>query len=263
MKTLILYFSATGNTEHGVRLIRRGIEQSGEHSSDLLAVKDCEVSSLENYDLLGFAAPVFAFKPALNLLQLVGSLPQVVNKPCFLFLTAGGYTCNAGRILQQKLADKGYFVIAYQEMICEDSWTIIRLRGKALGQGRPTAKEQFSLVEFGAALPAKYAEWQAGRLKPYRPKLRLNPLHFLSYFFTLPLLQRFFTIRIDEKKCTNCGICVERCPTGRITLDNLPKPKGKCIACYGCINGCPTNAIDGWFTKGKDRYRGLREEQKI
>jgi heterodisulfide reductase subunit A len=52
---------------------------------------------------------------------------------------------------------------------------------------------------------------------------------------------------VDEDRCSKCGLCVEVCPYGAITLD--PKERFavvddvKCRACGLCANTCPSNAI--------------------
>jgi nitroreductase/NAD-dependent dihydropyrimidine dehydrogenase PreA subunit len=53
-------------------------------------------------------------------------------------------------------------------------------------------------------------------------------------------------IRINQEKCTKCGICAEVCPTGVIGLDETgPKAIGPfCIACGHCVAVCPSEALD-------------------
>ena len=52
-------------------------------------------------------------------------------------------------------------------------------------------------------------------------------------------------IKIKDKKCTGCGLCLENCPIdiiekkdGTIVIDN-----SRCINCRICIAICPTGAI--------------------
>jgi len=50
----------------------------------------------------------------------------------------------------------------------------------------------------------------------------------------------------DESKCTNCGTCVEVCPSGvyekqddKVVVVN----EDACVACRACESQCPTQAI--------------------
>jgi ferredoxin len=52
----------------------------------------------------------------------------------------------------------------------------------------------------------------------------------------------------DEKKCTNCSICLTHCPTAALFIEDREKMKvefnpEKCIACEGCIPVCPYKAM--------------------
>ncbi len=54
--------------------------------------------------------------------------------------------------------------------------------------------------------------------------------------------------KLDEKKCTGCGICVACCPMDVLRIDKatgkarVAYPKD-CVACWGCESFCPVNAI--------------------
>ena len=54
------------------------------------------------------------------------------------------------------------------------------------------------------------------------------------------------TPKIDTKKCTNCGTCVEICPVQVYEKgDKSPviKSPEKCIGCKACEVQCPVQAI--------------------
>ena len=51
---------------------------------------------------------------------------------------------------------------------------------------------------------------------------------------------------VHKDECTGCGICVDDCPSGAITLDNSGISvinKEACTECGLCIDTCPAEAI--------------------
>ena len=54
-------------------------------------------------------------------------------------------------------------------------------------------------------------------------------------------------VTIDNTKCTNCGICIEECPTF-VFKEGEKKPEAVyqqyCISCGHCVAVCPNTAID-------------------
>jgi|GEM_PF-3708642 len=160
MNCLIVCFSATGNTRHGCRLIRDGIRSAGGRC-EVVSSREFGPEQLAGCDLLGFAGPVFAYKPALPLLELISRLPAGEGRPCFTFLTYGGMEVNAARILQTRLRAKGYPVIARYSAAYEDSWTAIRFRGWRPGAGRPDQQTRQATIEFGRSLVAVWNRFVA------------------------------------------------------------------------------------------------------
>ena len=63
-------------------------------------------------------------------------------------------------------------------------------------------------------------------------------------------------IKINQDKCSGCGLCVQLCPLNNITLKNgKPVWGGGCTHCMACICSCPARAIEyGRKSRGKPRY---------
>ena len=55
-----------------------------------------------------------------------------------------------------------------------------------------------------------------------------------------------YLARIDDSKCTGCGVCVERCQVGAILeADGRYTVNGeRCIGCGLCVSTCPGEAIE-------------------
>ncbi|MDP8260229.1 MAG: 4Fe-4S binding protein [Candidatus Gygaella obscura] len=57
----------------------------------------------------------------------------------------------------------------------------------------------------------------------------------------------------NEKKCTDCGLCVPICPVAALVVDPQTRKvifhEDKCIACELCVKVCPTHAMEVHFSK--------------
>jgi ferredoxin len=64
---------------------------------------------------------------------------------------------------------------------------------------------------------------------------------------TLPLINSTFYLSvIDPQACTGCGICVERCPTDAISMNEAgwaQRDETACLGCGVCSRFCPEEAI--------------------
>ena len=54
--------------------------------------------------------------------------------------------------------------------------------------------------------------------------------------------------KIDEEKCTRCGICAKDCPVNIIDMaSGLPmiaaENEATCVKCQHCLAVCPTGAV--------------------
>lgn len=263
MKTLITYFSGSGNTRYGVELIKKGLEKKGSSRCDLIQVRDFNNDMIKDYDLIGYAAPIYGYKPSINMLELIDELQKEHAKPCFTFITSAGVPANSNRIIFDSLKKKGWDIIGQSQMICEDSWTMIRKKGKIYKIELPSKEEQYLVYEFGTELQRLFNDYHLFKKISTRPKFKLCWQHIVSKTFLKLFLSLFFVIRIDTSKCTKCGLCINNCPTGRMNSETFPELKGDCIGCNGCINICPNDAVIGMGTQGKYKYKGIPQEKKL
>jgi electron transfer flavoprotein alpha subunit/NAD-dependent dihydropyrimidine dehydrogenase PreA subunit len=51
-------------------------------------------------------------------------------------------------------------------------------------------------------------------------------------------------LRVNEEACTGCGICIESCPFGALTLEGeLVRIGDNCNDCGACVSSCPSEAL--------------------
>lgn len=50
----------------------------------------------------------------------------------------------------------------------------------------------------------------------------------------------------DDESCTDCGICIDRCPTGAMSMNDenqVVLDREKCFGCGLCVTTCPADAL--------------------
>jgi len=60
------------------------------------------------------------------------------------------------------------------------------------------------------------------------------------------------TVKLDNSKCTGCGLCTMNCPTGALSFTSndegvdllkITFKHGNCVACGECVEACPENCL--------------------
>jgi len=62
----------------------------------------------------------------------------------------------------------------------------------------------------------------------------------------LRYLSNVVTLRMDEEKCTGCGLCLEVCPHGVFSMDEghaRIQDRDACMECGACALNCPPGAL--------------------
>jgi ferredoxin len=50
--------------------------------------------------------------------------------------------------------------------------------------------------------------------------------------------------KVTKEECVACGACVDVCPEGAITVDDVAViDEKKCLDCGACVDECPNSAI--------------------
>ena len=89
MKSIVIYFSITGNTKKIAQAIQRGLSHSGT-PCDMADIKEIGAEDLAEYDLIGLGSPVMWLRePAIVMQFIEYTMKYVQGKHGFAFSTHG------------------------------------------------------------------------------------------------------------------------------------------------------------------------------
>jgi flavodoxin/ferredoxin len=249
MKSIVIYFSQTGNTEKVACAIQAGIKQATGRC-DIAKMKDVNPKQLYEYDLIGMGSAVFGGQLG-SLAILLNDLRFVGGKHAFLF-------CTHGTVLK----GGDFFPSAYKRV--KKSGLIIIGTGDWYGDcyllhmpepyptaGHPDEIDLKEAEEFGREMVMRSWRITAGEIglippEPTAPELPRPPqtnneqqsgnVHSFSK-----------KLKFYKEKCLfpKCRLCMENCPVAGIDLSvNPPILAQPCLSCEWCARICPTGALD-------------------
>ena len=251
MKSIIIYFSQTGNTEKTAQSIRTGISQVTGHC-DLQEIREANPLRLKDYDLIGFGAPVIGQCPD-NVLEFVRRMKFVGGKQAFVFCTHG---TNHKRFLPSvypELVALGLTVIGSANWYAD--CFLLHMPQPYPTAGHPDATDLEEAEAFGREMAARSIRIRAGEtalIPPAPPALPAPPasappgpsgnaprVEVEGAFGRL--------LKFDKEKCLypSCTLCMDNCPVYGVDLSVDPPVLAKpCIDCEFCARLCPTGALD-------------------
>jgi ferredoxin len=231
--TGIYYFSGTGNSFAAAKQIAAKMENCSVISitQSLLDEKKPIV-----YDAVIVVYPSYAYgMPAI--LYSFFKIMDFRTEYLALIVTHGtkyGATLSHAKCILKKRGRTAQF---YGNVQCVENYIPIfgLAKDAVLKQKIESQREKTQVV--AEAVQSR----QTNDIKTFKPFSR-----FVSGLFrsATPLFAKTYRF---TKRCTNCGICAEICPSKAIEMRENKRPKvhaRKCQHCQACLNWCPFNAIN-------------------
>lgn len=248
MKTIIYYFTGTGNTLAAARMLA---EELGDTKLIPLRRAMYYGGSTPEADAVGIAFPVhFMDMPAI-VRQFVFNILFSEDSYLFGLATCGQRPGGALFRLQELLDEKGYRLSAgFVLEMPENFIGPVDLMGDA-----PRREEKFAAAQ--ARIPAIASAVHDRKILV--PEGSNSSLLELGGRFTRHLATCVYDTpsRLHATAaCNQCRTCERICPTRNITVGKDGVVFGDdCTQCYACIHWCPNGAIEiGGRTAGKMRY---------
>ena len=240
---MILYFSATGNSQYVADRLASALGQ------DAVSLVDClrrgETSFTD--DTICVVSPTYFWGLPSIVKEFLAEAELHADYLCFLATygtTPGASDRMAGKAIRGRAID------AFYAVRMPDTWTPV------FDLSTPEKVAAFSRTteaDIDAAIRGIRERHTNRRMSPRAPA-------FLAEWFAQPLyngtIRKTAHLRLEEG-CVGCGRCAANCPVQAIEMRER-RPvwgKEKCAMCLGCLHRCPKFAIQyGGNTRRHGQY---------
>ncbi|MBR9936066.1 EFR1 family ferrodoxin [Oscillospiraceae bacterium Marseille-Q3528] len=245
---MILYFSATGNSEYVARRI------AAETGDLAVSITDCYKEQMFSFDkkckTLGIVSPTYSWGLPVIVTEFLQRL-DVSHKPDYLFFIAtyGTTPGQTGRFADHILAPKGLPLSAKFSVKMPDTWTpIFDLSNK----------EKVRRINDHAelAIDSMIKQIKDFTVGDFMKNKIPYPLAKIGYHIEYDAMRKTKHFSVEDT-CVGCGLCAKNCPISAIKLkDRKPEwMKEQCVMCLACLHHCPKFAIQyGKHTKKHGQY---------
>jgi ferredoxin/flavodoxin len=266
-KALIVYCSPAGSTDHVARVLSAKIHSLGvpvdlvdlAHEPDIAFIISQLPAARDNLCFY-VGSPVYGGYPIPPVMEFISRLPKAESGYSVPFVTYGGVTSGTAlQLMGRALGEGGYSVLGAAKVMAAHS--LMWASDSQLGKGRPDASDDRMIEELALTVNAKLKLGNAPALNlsllSYQPE-EIRSSQEKGDFESAKRL--FPPMRINPETCTQCGVCVDLCPVGAVTLSPYPRISSSCISCYNCVRGCPEGAISADLKSAFSHIRGAAEK---
>lgn len=265
MKSIVIYYSQTGNTKKIAQAIHTGMSELSEQC-DIARLQDVDTEDLTKYDLIGLGAPVWHRREPVHVMNFIEyTMDSVEGKHGFAFCTHG---LLPGRFLARVvplMTQRGLIVVGWNNWYCSvtlpdkpkpyftDGHPDEIDLNEAKNFGREMAQRSMKIYageeqlipalpkgrEYDELYPGRGSSWQLSKGKRQEITENMEPLEMLGL--------RSFGFKFNKEKCLypKCTLCIDNCPTHSINMSASPPIiRKRCDRCWYCEQICPRGAIE-------------------
>jgi ferredoxin len=265
MKSIIVYYSGTGNTARIAKAIHRGMKGLME-VCDIARVKEVNPKDLFKYDLIGLGGPI----GPTNIPILLNKMPDLRDKMGFAFCTHGAWPHGFFAQVVPAMIQKGLTIIGYNDWYGAEHRLPWALHVHPC-EGHPDEIDMKDAEDFGKQIAERARRIYAGETKLI-PKLPAGPEADPLWQPDLPHLPGPLEnitkeaavrgeLRVNTEKCNYpaCRLCLDICPAVKGIDFSVRIPVFKCgNMCLTCEGICPVGAIEVDYKRifGAAEHRG-------
>lgn len=247
MKSVIYYFSATGNS----LVVARDLSEGLGGAEVLPMTRALKYGQDDSYDIIGIVFPVYMFGLPLIVANFLKAMKTKKEAYVFAVATLGGLPGRALTLTKKILEERGIKLSAGFSVRMPGNYTPLYEAMSKEEQEKEFTLEKSRVKEIAAFVHAR----KKGVIeeKPFLPNFLLYKLLYKGGSRMIPFSDRDFWF---TDACVKCGICKSVCPVANIELkDGQPVWLHHCQHCMACLQWCPVSAIQyKKSTIGRKRY---------
>ncbi len=247
---MVLYFSATGNTEFIANELAKRLNDECINLLD--RIKTQNHAPLHSETPFIICAPVYVCEMPRFMSKYLKEQAFSGSKEVYFIFTSGGY-CGISGILAKSLFKRKHMVYRGhaefkmpRNYVANDSYPML-----------PKAEVEERILGAYRQLDHVASHIRAGR------ELTARHVYLFETLITVPFNPVWCKYKLTAKDfyakdcCIGCGKCEKLCPLNNIKLtDGKPVWGNQCTHCMACIGNCPVSAIEyGTITQNKEHYR--------
>lgn len=241
MKILMLYFSATGNTEKVARVIEKQFTAMGADVtlSDVTPHASRQTRmDLTPYDAVVFGSPIHSWRAPRVVRDWLRTLDGQ-GKKCGMFFTYGGFGVHPTHYsTRQILTEQNFLVVSSADFLGAHTFN---LGGWKAMEDRPSGPDFETAKAYAEKTWKRFTGEDDGILgeleKTQHTEEHLDAIESFRFKVVTQLPTR------NGDDCSMCMVCEESCPTGAMDAASGQADRENCIACLSCVANCPDNAL--------------------
>jgi len=246
---MVLYFSATGNTEFIAKELAKRLNDECINLLD--RIKTLNYAPLYSEKPFIICAPVYVCEMPRFMSKYLRKQYFSGNNAVYFIFTSGGY-CGISGVLAKALFKKKHMVYRGhaefkmpRNYVVNNSYPMLE---------KPEVEERIKAAY--QQLDHVASDIRSGN------KLTARHVFLFETIITVPFNPIWCKYKLTAKdfyvkdSCIGCGSCERLCPLNNIHLeDKKPVWGNQCTHCMACIGNCPVRAIEyGTITQDKEPY---------
>lgn len=253
---MVLYFSATGNSEYAAKRIGEELEDEVLDLFERIRGRDYTPVRSERPWVV--VTPTYAWRIPRLVEEWLSNTELEGNRDVCFVMTCGQNIGNARAYLERLCGKKKLNLTGCFSVVMPDNYLVLfppaepQAALAAVEKAEPEFERIAGAVKAGTCKEEKRRGAKAGR----------SQAGLLARLESGPVNRLFYSMFISAKKfyatdaCISCRTCEAVCPLSNIRMENgRPVWGDSCTHCMACLCRCPAGAVEyGSKTKGLLRY---------